>query len=92
MDNEEQTNEELSLLNVIREALDRRDEVFQIIDDASDEAAAIASLGQLLNAEEHHCHAILDLSVSKWLGSWRDRLEERAETLRLRLEREAPQP
>lgn len=82
MNNHEQVQEELILLNVIREALDRRDEVFQIIDEAPDESAVITRLGQLLGAEDHLCHAILNLSVKNWLGTWRDRVEERAESLR----------
>lgn len=55
MNNDEHTREELILLNAIRDALDRRDEVFQIIDEAPDESAALARLGRLLNVEDHLC-------------------------------------
>lgn len=90
MNNHEQAREELILLNVIREALDRRDEVFQIIDEAPDESAAIARLGQLLNVEDHLCRAILNLQVQNWLGTWRERVDDGVSSLRADLERDEP--
>lgn len=92
MNNNGQAHEQLDLLNAIREALERRDEVFQIIDEAPDESTAITHLAELLDVDESGCHAILHMRVSHWLGTWRDRLEEKAESLRLNLERDAPQP
>lgn len=47
------------MLNVIRMALGRREEVFQIIEQAADESIAIARLAEMLDVEEHHCTAIL---------------------------------
>lgn len=92
MSNNGQAHEQLDLLNAIREALERRDEVFQIIDEAPDESTAITRLAELLDVDESGCHAILHMQVSHWLGTWRDRLEEKAESLRRNLERDAPQP
>lgn len=90
--NNEQAHEQLDLLNAIREALERRDEVFQIIDEAPDESTVRTRLSELLDIGESGCHAILHMQVRHWLEPWRDRLEEKAESLRLDLERDAPQP
>lgn len=82
----------LRMVNVLRMALERREEVFQIIDQAPDESTARTHLAEMLDVEESDCHAILHMQVSYWLGTWRERFEEKAESLRLNLERDAPQP
>ncbi|GAA3328983.1 hypothetical protein GCM10017711_38830 [Paeniglutamicibacter sulfureus] len=92
MNDNGQAHEQLDLLNAIREALERREEVFQIIDEAPDESTALTRLAELLDIGESGCHAILHMQVSHWLGTWRDGLEEKAESLRLHLERNATQP
>lgn len=83
---------ELIVLTTIKKALDRRDEVFQIIDDAPDESAARASLAKLLDIDEYLCSSIFHLQVSAWFGTWRDKVEAQAEILRTMLGADAPQP
>ena len=94
MNNDERASDRATLrtVNVLRMALERRDEVLQIIDRAPDESTARTHLAEMLDVEESDCHTILHMQVSYWLGTWRERLEEKAESLRLNLEREAPQP
>lgn len=90
MNNNEKTHNELDLLNAIREALERRDEVFQIIDEAPDEPTAIVRLAELLGVEDYLCHGILNLQVQNWLGPRRARVEEGITSLRADLERDQP--
>lgn len=80
------------MVNVLRMALGRRAEVFQIIDYAPDDSTARSRLAEMLDVHESDRHAILHMQGSFWLGTWRGRLEETAESLRLILERDAPQP
>lgn len=90
MNNNGKTQDELDLLNAIREALERRDEVFQIIDEAPDEPTAIVRLAELLGVEDHLCHGILNLQVKNWLGTQRERVEEGITRLHAALERGQP--
>ena len=82
----------LRMVNVLRMALGRRAMVFQIIEHAPNESAARSHLAEMLDVQESDRHAILHMQGSFWLGTWRGRLEETAESLRLILERDAPQP
>ena len=90
MNNNGKTQDELDLLNAIREALERRDEVFQIIDEAPDEPTAIVRLAELLGVEDHLCHGILNMQVKNWLGNQRQRVEEGITSLHTGLERDQP--
>ncbi|MFF5794492.1 hypothetical protein ACFY5D_20815 [Paeniglutamicibacter sp. NPDC012692] len=94
MNSDERSKLELELLalTTIKKALDRRDEVFQIIDDAPDESAARERLAKLLDVDEDLCSFIFQLQVSAWFGTWRDRVAAQAETLRTKLGADAPQP
>lgn len=94
MDYDERASDQdtLRMVNVLRMALERREEVFGIIDRAPDESTARTHLARLLDVEESDCYPILNLQVKSWLGTWRERLDEKAESLRLILERDAPQP
>ena len=83
MNNDERASDQdtLRMVNVLKMALERRAEVFEIIDRAPDESTARTHLARLLDVEESDCYPILNLQVKSWLGTWRERLNEKAEGL-----------
>ncbi|WP_236783060.1 hypothetical protein [Arthrobacter sp. QXT-31] len=51
-EDERQTRQELMILDALVQAMDRRDEVFQMIEDSEDSDEAIRRVGQLLGVGE----------------------------------------
>jgi DNA gyrase/topoisomerase IV subunit A len=86
MDEEERrTREELMVLDALERAMDRRDEVFQVIDDSGDADEARRRLGQLLGVDELGSRVILDMQVRRFTRDQRQNLASRAEELRSKL-------
>lgn len=66
-------------LEVMKMALDRRDEVFAIVDQATDWETAIADLANLFGVDQDLCASVMNLQIKSWLPSWRARVDEELE-------------
>ncbi|MDF9748737.1 DNA gyrase subunit A [Arthrobacter sp. ES3-54] len=75
----------LILLEALVRAMDRRDEVFQVIDDSEDVDEAIRRVGQLLGGGALGSRVVLDLQVRRFTRDQRQAIVSRAEELRSRL-------
>jgi DNA gyrase/topoisomerase IV subunit A len=84
-EDERQTRDELMILEALVQAMDRRDEVFQVIDDSEDVDEAIRRVGQLLGVRELASRFVLDLQVRRFTRDQRQAIASRAEELRSRL-------
>jgi DNA gyrase/topoisomerase IV subunit A len=82
MDQDERHREELMILEALMQAMDRRDEVFQVIEDSGDVDEAIRRVGQLLGVGAVGSRAILDLQARSFTRRQRRRSASRAEELR----------
>jgi len=83
MDEEErQARQELMILDAVFQAMDRRDEVFRIVEDSEDEDEARRRVGQLLGVGELGARFVLDLQVKGLTRDRRRRLGSRASELR----------
>ena len=51
-EDERRIRDELMILDALLRAMDRRDEVFQMVEDSEDEDEAIRRVGQLLGVDE----------------------------------------
>lgn len=81
-DNERHTRDELVILDALLRAIDRRDEVFQMIEDSENEDEARRGVGQLLGVDELGSRVILDLQVRRLTRDQRQMLASRAAELR----------
>ncbi|WP_090950652.1 DNA gyrase subunit A [Arthrobacter sp. ov118] len=84
-EDDRQTRDELMILEALVQAMDRRDEVFQVIDDSEDVDEAIRRVGQLLGVGELASRFVLDLQVRRFTRDQRQAIASRAEELRSRL-------
>ena len=66
-------------------AMDRRDEVFQVIDDSEDVDEAIRRVGQLLDVGAPGSRAVLDLQVRRFTRDQRQAIASHVEELRSKL-------
>lgn len=66
-------------------AIDRREEVFQMIEDSEDVDEAIRRVGQLLGVGELGSRAVLDLQARRFTRDQRQAIASYAEELRSRL-------
>ena len=73
------------ILEALEQAMDRRDEVFQVIDDSADADEAIRRVGQLLGVDELGSRVVLDLQVRRFTRDQRQAIASRAEELRSKL-------
>lgn len=73
------------IVDALVQAMDRRDEVFQMIEDSGDVDEAIRRVGQLLGVGELGCRAVLDLQVRRFTRDQRQVLASRAEELKSKL-------
>ena len=86
MDEEErQARQELMILDAVFQAMDRRDEVFRVVEDSEDEDEARRRVGQLLGVGELGVRFVLDLQVKGLTRGRRRRLGSRASELRSKL-------
>lgn len=84
-EDERQTRDQLMILEALVQAMDRRDEVFQVIDDSEDVDEAIRRVGQLLGVGALGSRAVLDLQVRRFTRDQRQAIASHAEELRSRL-------
>ncbi|MBT2535122.1 DNA gyrase subunit A [Arthrobacter sp. ISL-69] len=84
-EDERQTRDELMILEALEQAMDRRDEVFQVIDDSEDVDEAIRRVGQLLGVGALGSRFVLDMQVRRFTRDQRQNIVSRAEELRSRL-------
>ncbi|MFC9352027.1 DNA gyrase subunit A [Arthrobacter sp. NPDC057013] len=82
---ERQIRQELMIMDALLQAMDRRDEVFQMIEDSEDMDEAIGRVGGLLNVGELGSRAVLDLQARRFTREQRQAIASRAEELRSRL-------
>ena len=82
MDQDERHREELMILEALMQAMDRRDEVFQVIEDSGDVDEAIRRVGQLLGVGAVDSRAVLDMQARSFTRRQRLRSASRAEELR----------
>lgn len=84
-EDERQTRDELMILEALVQAMDRRDEVFQVIEDSEDVEEALRRVGQLLGAGELGSRFVLDLQARRFTRDQRQAIASRAEELRSKL-------
>ncbi|MFE5839174.1 DNA gyrase subunit A [Arthrobacter sp. NPDC056493] len=84
-EDERQIRQELMILAALVQAMDRRDEVFQMIEDSEDSAEAVRRVGELLDVGELGGRAVLDLQARRFTRDQRQALASRAEELRAML-------
>jgi len=84
-EDERQTRDELMILEALVRAMDRRDEVFQVIEDSEDMDEAIRRVGQLLGVGALGSRVVLDMQVRRFTRDQRQAIVSRAEELRSRL-------
>jgi DNA gyrase/topoisomerase IV subunit A len=82
---ERETRQELMILDALVKAMDRRDEVFQMIEDSEDRDEAMRRVGQLLGVGELGSRAVLDLQARRFTRDQRQAIASRAEELRSKL-------
>ncbi|GAP56270.1 hypothetical protein AHiyo6_28350 [Arthrobacter sp. Hiyo6] len=73
------------VLEALERAMDRRDEVFQEIDDSEDADEARRRVGQLLGVGELGSRVVLDMQVRRFTRDQRQNLVSRASELRSKL-------
>jgi DNA gyrase/topoisomerase IV subunit A len=84
-EDERQAREELAVLDALVRAMDRRDEVFQMIEDSEDGDEARRRVGRLLGVGELGSRAVLDLQARRFTRDQRQAIASRAEELRSKL-------
>ena len=84
-EDERQTREQLMVLDALIQAMDRRDEAFQMIEDSEDMDEAIRRVGQLLGVGELPSRAVLDLQARSFTRDRRQAFASHAEELRSKL-------
>ena len=84
-EDERRIRDELMILDALVRAMDRRDEVFQMIEDSEDADEAIRRVGQLLGVGELGSRAVLDMQARRFTRDQRRAIVSRAEELRSKL-------
>jgi hypothetical protein len=84
-EDERQTREQLMIHEALVQAMDRRDEVFQEIEDSEDMDEAIRRVGQLLGVGELGSRFVLDLQAKRFIRDQRQAIASYAEELRSKL-------
>ena len=70
------------VLEAMERAVDRRYEVFQVVDDSEDADEAIRRVGQLLGVDALGSRVVLDMQVRRFTRDQRQIVVSRAEELR----------
>jgi DNA gyrase/topoisomerase IV subunit A len=84
-EDERRIRDHLMIVDALVRAVDRRDEVFQMIEDSEDEDEARRRVGQLLGVGELGSRAVLDMQVRRFTRDHRQRLASEAKELRSKL-------
>jgi len=72
----------LRFVDALVKAMDRREEVFHVVEGSKDPDEAIRRLVELLELDEQSCRRILDLQVRRFTREQRRALAAEAEELR----------
>ncbi|MGO4804239.1 DNA gyrase subunit A [Arthrobacter sp. 2MCAF15] len=75
----------LRLLDGLVKAVDRREDVFQVVEDSEDVDEAIRRLMELLELDEFSCRAIVDTQLRRFTREQRHAIAAQAEELRSNL-------
>ncbi|MDQ0770966.1 DNA gyrase/topoisomerase IV subunit A [Pseudarthrobacter defluvii] len=81
-EDERHTRDELATLEALLGAMDRRDEVFQVVDDSENVDEAIRRVGELLGIGSVSSRAVIDLQVRRFTQGQRRAMASRAGELR----------
>ncbi|MET3934131.1 DNA gyrase subunit A [Arthrobacter sp. OAP107] len=84
-EDERQTREQLMIHEALVQAMDRRDEVFQEIEDSEDVDEARRRVGQLLGVGELGSRFVLDMQARRFTRDQRQAMASYAEELRSKL-------
>jgi DNA gyrase/topoisomerase IV subunit A len=84
-EDERQTREQLMIHEALVQAMDRRDEVFQEIEDSEDVDEAGRRVGQLLGVGELGSRFVLDMQARRFTRDQRQAIRSYAEELRSKL-------
>jgi DNA gyrase/topoisomerase IV subunit A len=84
-EDERQLRQQLMLHEALVQAMDRRDEVFQVIEDSQDMDEAIRRVGQLLGLGELGSRAVLGLQAKVFTRDRRQAIASFAAELRSKL-------
>jgi DNA gyrase/topoisomerase IV subunit A len=84
-EDERRIRDHVMVVDALVRAIDRRDEVFQVIEDSEDEDEAIRRVGQLLGLDEFGSRVVLDLQFRRLTRDQRQALVSEAEGLRSKL-------
>ncbi|MFF1385196.1 DNA gyrase subunit A [Arthrobacter sp. NPDC058288] len=84
-EDERQTRQELMIVEALVQAMDRRDEVFEVIEDSEDVDEARRRVDKLLGVGELGSRFVLDLQARRFTRDQRQAIAARAEELRSKL-------
>jgi DNA gyrase/topoisomerase IV subunit A len=84
-EDERRIRDQLMVVDALVRAIDRRDEVFQMIEDSEDADEAIRRVGQLLGVDEFGSRVVLDLQFRRLTRDQRQALASEAIELRSKL-------
>lgn len=80
-DHDQEMREELAILAALVTAIDRRDEVFQVVDDAANSEEAIRRIGELLDVGSLASRFVLDMQLRRFTRDQRQALAKRMDEL-----------
>jgi len=72
----------LRLVDALVKAVDRREEVFYVVEDSEDQDEAIRRLMELLELDEMSCRAVLDTQLRRFTHEQRRLIAAHAEEIR----------
>jgi len=81
-EDERRARDELATLEALLRAMDRRDEVFQVVEDSETVDEAISRVGQLLEIGAVSSRAVIDLQVRRFTRGQRRAMASRAGELK----------
>lgn len=81
-EDERHARDELATLEGLLQAMDRRDEVFHLVEDSETVDEAISRVGQLLGIGAVSSRAVIDLQVRRFTRGQRQAMASRAGELR----------
>lgn len=84
-ENDQRIRDQLMVVDALVRAIDRRDEVFQVVEDSEDEDEAIRRVAQLLGVDEFGGRVVLALQLRRLTRHQRQALACEAEELRSKL-------
>jgi DNA gyrase/topoisomerase IV subunit A len=84
MDSRERTaaEEQLRILELLETAMNRRDEVLELVETSEDETEAEERICELFDVRPPISRAVLDISVYRWTRSHRRTMAENAAIIR----------